>query len=113
MVRLCTACGEFSADDQARLVKWFATHPGKELVAHLPFKDLRAFVHVPGQPGRRLRFFESGLAVAPPPGMTLLVQDHRGVVRGARSDAFSDPLAESSRGWSVFVPPRPKDPRRR
>ncbi len=111
MVRLRATCGEFPLADQARLAEWFAAHPGQELVAHWIFKDLRAFVHVPGQPGRRLRFYESGLAVAPPPGVNLVVQDHRGVIRGARNDAFSDPLAQSSRGWRVFVPLRSKKPR--
>lgn len=111
MVRLRATCGEFPAADQARLVEWFASHPGQELVAHWAFKDLRAFVHVPGQPGRRLRFYQSGLAVAPPPGVDLVVQDHRSVIRGARNDAFSDPMAQSSRGWRVFVPRESKKPR--
>ena len=37
MVRLRATCGEFSPVDQARLIEWFAAHPGQELVAHLPF----------------------------------------------------------------------------
>lgn len=104
MVRLRATCGDFPAADQARLIEWFAAHPGQELVAHRLFKDLRAFAHVPGQPGRRLRFYESGMAVAPPPGADLIVQDHRSVIRGARRDAFSDPLASSRTGWQVFAP---------
>lgn len=111
MVHLCATCGEFRPDDHARLVAWFAANPGQELVAHRDFKDLRAFVHVPGAPARRLRFFESGLAIAPPPGEQLVVQDHRGVIRGARKDAFSNPLAQSKSDWRVYVPPRPAKPR--
>lgn len=111
MVRLRASCGEFRQADLDLLTDWFASHPGQELVAHRPFQDLRAFVHVPGTPGRRLRFYESGLAIAPPPGVTLVVQDHRGVIRGTRNDAFANPLARSTSGWLVYVPLRPVKPR--
>jgi hypothetical protein len=111
MVHLLTTCGTFSAEDSDRLVEWFATHPGEEVIGHRPFRDLRAFVHVPGAPGRRLRFLESGLAVAPAPGKGLIVQDHRRVIRATRNDAFSDPLAHSATGWQIFASVRSKKAR--
>ncbi len=111
MVHLLATCGKFPAEDSDRLVKWFATHPGQELVGHRLFRDLRAFVHSPGAPGRRLRFCESGLAVAPTPGADLILQDHRTVIRGTRSDAFSIPLAISKVGWRIFVPMKLRKPR--
>jgi hypothetical protein len=112
MVHLLATCGTFSKPEHVQLTEWFDTHPGQELVGHRPFtKDNRAFVHVPGAPSRRLRFLESGLAVAPPPGTELVMQDHRKVIRGLRNDAFSDPLATSSRGWLVFMPSRTRKPR--
>jgi len=111
MVRLLASCGTFADLEEKRLAEWFMANPGQELVAHRLFKDFRAFVHVPGKPGRRLRFLQSGLAIAPPPGKRVLMQDHRDVIRGARNDAFSDSLAQNNSGWRIFAPIKPKNPR--
>lgn len=111
LVRLRASCGTFEDDAQKRLAEWFAAHPGQELVAHRPFRDIRAFVHVPGKPGMRLRFHESGLAVAAAPGAEVRVQDHRFVIRNARNDAFSDPIAKNAGGWAIFDPSSAIKPR--
>jgi hypothetical protein len=111
LTRLQAACGNFPPAKRAALAEWFDAHPGDELVAHRPFNDLRALIHVRGEPARRVRFHESGLVLAPPPDQDMvLVQDHRKVERQRRRDALADPLAVSSLGYTVFVAPKPRKP---
>ncbi len=96
-------CGSFSDEDKRKLECWFQDNPQGELVAHKPFVDMRAYVFTRGEVRpKRLRFFESGLVLAPADGLEIVVQDHRETIRSKRSDAFSEPIAVSSRGWDVF-----------
>lgn len=100
---LVKRCGSFSDEDKRKLEDWFQRNPQGELVAHKPFVDMRAYVFTRGEARpKRLRFYESGLVLAPAEGLELIVQDHRGTIRSKRSDAFSAPMARSSRGWDVF-----------
>lgn len=98
-----TRCGNFSDEARRKLQGWFQSNPQGELVAHKPFVDMRAYVFTRSEARpKRLRFYESGLVLAPAEGREIVVQDHRETIRSKRSDALSEPLAVSSRGWDVF-----------
>lgn len=105
LVELQATCGALDEASLGRVRDWFDRHSHQELIGHLTFQDRRAFVYVRGAPeARRLRYWDSGLAVAAPTGGSILVQDQRGVVRRKRKDALSDPIARSRSGWSIYAP---------
>jgi len=73
----------------------------KAPVAHKPFVDMRAYVFTRDETRpKRFRFHASGLVLAPAEAQEIVVQDHRETIRSKRSDAFSGPMAQSSRGWT-------------
>lgn len=95
-------CGGVTQQDAARLERWVSDHPLAELITHKEFTDLRAYVFSAEHKPQRLRFYESGLVLAPRAGNEVLVQDHRAVVRAKRSDGYAAPIARTSNGWAVF-----------
>jgi hypothetical protein len=98
--------GQLKPETTRSLFKWMAANPSGYFVAHKPFTDLRAYVYVAGEGRpRRLRFYESGLVLAREPGIQLLKQDHREIVREGRSDALASPLA-MLKGWALYGRPR-------
>ncbi|AYK20498.1 hypothetical protein [Aeromonas veronii] len=69
---LVKRCGSFSDEDKRKLEDWFQRNPQGELVAHKPFVDMRAYVFTRGEARpKRLRFYESGLVLAPAEGWGL------------------------------------------
>lgn len=93
-------CGEFPAAAKRTMQTWLGT-PGKVLVAHRAFQDLRAYVFTGTAPDPiRTRFYDCGLILSVEASFS--VQDHRGVKRRKRSDAYVDPLCTNGT-WSVFV----------
>lgn len=120
---LVTKCGMLLADDRKKLDQWMQRNAEGQLVAHKEFVDMRAYAYVLGERRpRRFRFYSAGLVVAAPTGQEVafedrrgterearsgartstVVQDHRKRVRMQRSDAYSEPLATTSRGWVVY-----------
>lgn len=103
LAKLVKKCGSFDSTDFTKLEEWFQSHPTGELVAHKPFIDLRAYVFIKNdKKPKRMRFYESGLVVAPPDSHEILIQDHTHTIRSKRSDAFASAIARSSRGWDIF-----------
>lgn len=106
---LVKRCGMFEPVDVRKLDMWLQANPSGELVAHKPFVDMRAYVFARGESPKRVRFYESGLVVAAPEGLEIVMQDHRTTIRSKRSDAFSEPIARNLRGWEVFPAPDAKN----
>lgn len=110
--KLLHRCGSLPPESVAKVSAWLEENPGRGLVAHAAFEDLRAYVWQIGNPrASRVRFYLSGAVLATAPGVDLVVQDHRRTVRNSRADAYRDPLASTSQGWTVFAAPL-KKPRR-
>jgi len=98
---LVAKCGAFGDAEVERLGVWLAGGESRELVAHRPFVDLRAYIFCRGQSRpARTRYYESGLVLAVREGF--LIQDHRAAVRRQRADASASPLATNAAGWVVF-----------
>lgn len=108
LAELTKRCGDFNQADGIEVERWVQENPLGQLVTHKAFDDLRAYVYVAGEAApQRLRFFESGLIVAPCVGDDVLVQDHREVVRSKRSDRYGAPLARTTKGWAVYPAAQP------
>lgn len=103
LAELNKRCGDFLPGEGSKVERWVQENPLGQLVTHKEFDDLRAYVYVAGEGApQRLRFYESGLIVAPCVGDDVLVQDHRGVVRSRRSDRYGAPLARTFKEWVVY-----------
>ncbi len=102
--KLQLRCGSLGADETRAVAQWMEANPGRGLVAHSSrFEDIRAHVWTAGSSAvEQVHFYQAGLVVAIAPRVDLVLQDHRDTVRRGRADAYQDPLAITSQGWSVF-----------
>jgi hypothetical protein len=98
---LTEKCGAFSPVAMDALSQWFGSAATAEVVAHKSIVDIRAYISTKGKElPLRKRFLDSGLVLAVEDGYVL--QDHRDVVRKARSDRYENPIAQNDGGWRVF-----------
>lgn len=101
---LTDKCGEFTADEIARMEAVFEKNEDARLVAHREFIDLRAYVFCRDQKGEmldpeRIRFYRTGLIVQALPDFKIV--DSRQTPRKKRNDAYTNPLADNG-VWRIF-----------
>ena len=95
---LTDKCGDYSADDIARMTAAFDKDEETRLVAHREFIDLRAYVFCRDNKGEmlepeRVRFYRTGLIVHALPDFKIV--DSRQTPRKRRNDAYNNPLADN------------------
>ena len=98
---LIEKCGEFSPEEIKKMAAWLNSDDQAALVAHREFIDLRTYVFQHGQSDyTRTRFYVNGIVLSVEQHFDLV--DAREKPRKARSDAYSDPLADNNT-WKVFA----------
>ena len=101
---LTDKCGDYSADEIARMSAVFDNDDEARLVAHREFIDLRAYVFCRDSKGEmlepeRVRFYRTGLIVHALPDFKIV--DSRQTPRKRRNDAYSNPLADNG-VWKIY-----------
>jgi hypothetical protein len=101
---LTDKCGDYSADDIARMTAAFDNDEDTRLVAHREFIDLRAYVFCRDNKGEmlepeRVRFYRTGLIVHALPDFKIV--DSRQTPRKRRNDAYNNPLADNG-VWKIY-----------
>lgn len=101
---LTDKCGDYSADEIARMAAAFDNDDEARLVAHREFIDLRAYVFCRDHKGEmlepeRIRFYRTGLIVHALPDFKIV--DSRQTPRKRRNDAYSNPLADNG-VWKIY-----------
>ncbi len=101
---LTDKCGDYSADDIARMTAAFDKDEETRLVAHREFIDLRAYVFCRDNKGEmlepeRVRFYRTGLIVHALPDFKIV--DSRQTPRKRRNDAYNNPLADNGI-WKIY-----------
>lgn len=101
---LTDKCGDYSADEIARMSSVFDNDDEARLVAHREFIDLRAYVFCRDSKGEmlepeRIRFYRTGLIVHALPDFKII--DSRQTPRKRRNDAYSNPLADNG-VWKIY-----------
>lgn len=101
---LTDKCGDYSADEIARMAAVFDADDDARLVAHREFIDLRAYVFCRDSKGEmlepeRLRFYRTGLIVHALPDFKIV--DSRQTPRKRRNDAYNNPLADNGI-WKIY-----------
>lgn len=101
---LTDKCGDYSADEIARMSSVFDNDDEARLVAHREFIDLRAYVFCRDSKGEmlepeRIRFYRTGLIVHALPNFKII--DSRQTPRKRRNDAYSNPLADNG-VWKIY-----------
>ena len=101
---LTDKCGDYSADDIARMAAVFERDDEALLVAHREFIDLRAYVFCRDNKGEmlepeRVRFYRTGLIVHALPDFKMV--DSRQTPRKRRNDAYNNPLADNG-VWKIY-----------
>ena len=101
---LTDKCGDYSADEIARMSAVFDNDDEARLVAHREFIDLRAYVFCRDNKGEmlepeRVRFYRTGLIVHALPDFKIV--DSRQTPRKRRNDAYSNPLADNGL-WKIY-----------
>ncbi|WP_250163086.1 hypothetical protein [Psychrobacter sp. WY6] len=97
-------CGDYSADEIARMSAVFDNDDEARLVAHREFIDLRAYVFCRDSNGEmlepeRVRFYRTGLIVHALPDFKIV--DSRQTPRKRRNDAYNNPLADNG-VWKIY-----------
>lgn len=101
---LIDKCGDYSADEIARMSAVFDNDDEARLVAHREFIDLRAYVFCRDSNGEmlepeRVRFYRTGLIVHALPDFKIV--DSRQTPRKRRNDAYNNPLADNGI-WKIY-----------
>ena len=101
---LIDKCGDYSADEIARMSAVFDNDDEARLVAHREFIDLRAYVFCRDSKGEmlepeRVRFYRTGLIVHALPDFKIV--DSRQTPRKRRNDAYNNPLADNGI-WKIY-----------
>ncbi len=101
---LTDKCGDYSADEIARMSAVFDNDDEARLVAHREFIDLRAYVFCRDNKGEmlepeRVRFYRTGLIVHALPNFKIV--DSRQTPRKRRNDAYSNPIADNG-VWKIY-----------
>ena len=101
---LTDKCGDYSADEIARMSSVFDNDDEARLVAHREFIDLRAYVFCRDHKSEmlepeRIRFYRTGLIVHTLPDFKII--DSRQTPRKRRNDAYSNPLADNG-VWKIY-----------
>ncbi len=101
---LTDKCGDYSADEIARMSSVFDNDDEARLVAHREFIDLRAYVFCRDHKGEmlepeRIRFYRTGLIVHALPDFKII--DSRQTPRKRRNDAYSNPIADND-VWKIY-----------
>ena len=101
---LTDKCGDYSADEIARMSAVFDNDDETRLVAHREFIDLRAYVFCRDSKGEmlepeRVRFYRTGLIVHALPDFKIV--DSRQTPRKRRNDAYNNPLADNG-VWKIY-----------
>ncbi len=101
---LTDKCGDYSADEIARMATVFDNDDEARLVAHREFIDLRAYVFCRDNKGEmlepeRIRFYRTGLIVHTLPDFKIV--DSRQTPRKRRNDAYSNPIADNGI-WKIY-----------
>ncbi|WP_350656098.1 hypothetical protein [Psychrobacter sp. S1-30-MNA-CIBAN-0213] len=101
---LTDKCGDYSADEIARMSSVFDNDDEARLVAHREFIDLRAYVFCRDHKSEmlepeRIRFYRTGLIVHALPDFKII--DSRQTPRKRRNDAYSNPLADNG-VWKIY-----------
>jgi hypothetical protein len=101
---LTDKCGDYSADEIARMSAVFDNDDEARLVAHREFIDLRAYVFCRDSKGEmlepeRVRFYRTGLIVHALPDFKIV--DSRQTPRKRRNDAYNNPLADNG-VWKIY-----------
>lgn len=101
---LTDKCGDYSADEIARMSAVFDNDDEARLVAHREFIDLRAYVFCRDNKGEmlepeRIRFYRTGLIVHTLPDFKIV--DSRQTPRKRRNDAYSNPIADNGI-WKIY-----------
>ena len=101
---LTDKCGDYSADDMARMTAAFDNDEDARLVAHREFIDLRAYIFCRDNKGEmlepeRVRFYRTGLIVHALPDFKIV--DSRQTPRKRRNDAYNNPLADNG-VWKIY-----------
>ncbi|MGP5202661.1 hypothetical protein ACTXKB_07865 [Psychrobacter aquimaris] len=101
---LTDKCGDYSADEIARMSAVFDNDDEARLVAHREFIDLRAYVFCRDSKGEmlepeRVRFYRTGLIVHALPDFKIV--DSRQTPRKRRNDAYDNPLADNG-VWKIY-----------
>ena len=101
---LTDKCGDYSADDMARMTAAFDNDEETRLVAHREFIDLRAYIFCRDNKGEmlepeRVRFYRTGLIVHALPDFKIV--DSRQTPRKRRNDAYNNPLADNG-VWKIY-----------
>ena len=101
---LIDKCGDYSADEIARMSSVFDNDDEARLVAHREFIDLRAYVFCRDSKGEmlepeRIRFYRTGLIVHALPNFKII--DSRQTPRKRRNDAYNNPLADNG-VWKIY-----------
>lgn len=97
---LVDKCGQFEADQMAKMAQWLNSEDTAALVAHREFIDLRTYIFQHGQSEyTRTRFYVNGLILSTEKDFELV--DARDKPRKQRNDSYNDPLADNNI-WKVF-----------
>ena len=101
---LIDKCGDYSADEIARMSAVFDNDDEARLVAHREFIDLRAYVFCRDSKGEmlepeRVRFYRTGLIVHALPDFKIV--DSRQTPRKRRNDAYNNPVADNGI-WKIY-----------
>lgn len=101
---LTDKCGDYTADEIARMTAVFDNDDEARLVAHREFIDLRAYVFCRDNKGEmlepeRVRFYRTGLIVHALPEFKII--DSRQTPRKRRNDAYINPLADNGI-WKIY-----------
>ncbi len=101
---LTDKCGDYSADEIARMSAVFDNDDEARLVAHREFIDLRAYVFCRDSKGEmlepeRVRFYRTGLIVHALPDFKIV--HSRKTPRKRRTDAYNNPLADNG-VWKIY-----------
>ena len=101
---LIDKCGDYSAEETARMSAVFDNDDEARLVAHREFIDLRAYVFCRDSKGEmmepeRVRFYRTGLIVHALPDFKVV--DSRQTPRKRRNDAYNNPIADNG-VWKIY-----------
>lgn len=98
---LVEKCGQFEADEIAKMAQWLNSDDTAALVAHREFIDLRTYVFQHGQSEyTRTRFYVNGIVLSTEQHFELV--DARDKPRKPRNDSYSDPLADNQT-WKIYA----------
>jgi len=97
---LIEKCGQFEADQLAKMSLWLNSDDTAALVAHREFIDLRTYIFQHGESEyTRTRFYVNGLVLSTEKDFQIV--DARDKPRKQRNDSYNDPLADNQ-VWKVF-----------